>query len=334
MDLDYPGAVVSAAQPVIGAWTLGPQWGVDGTGFAHTTGASASSVYQSPLTKGCRYSITWRVDSISTGTAWIGIGSGVNLGNKTVAGTYTDEGTCDTGGSYLALSCSADFVGKVTFISCTNLSRTGVTWRGWGTLAGLSSAQGTASAMPWETTDSAGRRLLRFDGVADYLAQNGLAAIATNKASYTLFSALKLGTFSSATNPYCWGSTGGQYPFRGPLMVSSSQISIRHGISSGNILSSGYVACAHNASHILEETCDGSTLGLSVDGGTPATIDVSGLASFTLSNHTIGGWMIGSTFAAAYPVDTYRVIAIPGVPSAAIRTRIRRILANMYGVTL
>lgn len=113
-------------QVTLGAWVAQLGWTAVGNRFQRVAVASSTSVIQAVLTAKCTYALTYRVDSVSDGIMPY---AGAYGTTRTTPGTYTDIITAASGALETTVgftSLSKDTVCDITFISCVNLSVSGV----------------------------------------------------------------------------------------------------------------------------------------------------------------------------------------------------------------
>jgi hypothetical protein len=149
-------------------WTKQPGWSITGGVGVHT--GLQSSIYQPQAIVGNRFLITHTLTSNGAGGESYNYAGGTAGTTRTTPGTYTDELTCSVA-TNIAVSGLNDV--EVDNVAAYNLSVSQVTCKG--NLGNLT--QATAANMPWDSDASAptsvlvnGKRVLYFDGVADYVA--------------------------------------------------------------------------------------------------------------------------------------------------------------------
>ena len=158
--------LVEAIQPIVGAFTLGNNWGVAGGLYTHAAGGGAASITQAILVVGNRYKVSWAITAITAGTITPSVGAAADAAQSTVA-SFVTELTCTTN-TTLGFAASSPCDATIRIDSVENLSLAQVTpMAAVGLQAGSALTQVTAAKQPWKSqTLVAGSQAIQFDGAA------------------------------------------------------------------------------------------------------------------------------------------------------------------------
>lgn len=313
-----------------GTWTAGAGWEVTG-GKGVCSSGSTNLYHGSVSITGCQYLTKFDVVNYTSGAVKGGLNSVTSLIERSALGTYTQSQIAGADSTFYFVS--NNFVGAVDNLVIRNTSLINVPPKvGTGVLT-----QSTATAMPYGgdsgTAASPGRRIINFDGIADYIYDaNTLPTLVSNNNNYTIFNVGNLNSIADGGTLYGFRNTNS---YIGTVCISGTKWSLRRFYTPTNYQTNS-VADANTNPHVFEEIYEsGVQHRLYLDGSLSITDLTVTYPSVSFSYYSLGASMFSAVVANGFCAQQLKAhLIFPSVISAANRSTIRRILGAMNSITV